>query len=197
MRQTLTLIAASVALSGCAMLNTLNSEVTTFSQWPAGRAPGTYVIDRLPSQQSQPERQQVLEDAAQRALEGAGFVPAGPGQPAEYSVQLGARVNASERSLYDDPFWWHGGLFVGRGAYRGSFFGSGVGFRYVTPSYEREVAVLIRERASGTPLFEARATNDGGSPTIDSLLPAMFEAALKDFPQGGPGPRNVAVPLTK
>mgnify|MGYP003396592083 CR=1 FL=1 len=155
------------------------------------------MFDRLPSQQSQPGRQQVLEDAALRALEGAGFVPAAPGRAAEYSVQLGARVNASERSLYDDPFWWHGGLFVGRGAYRGGYFGSGIGFRFATPSYEREVAVLIRERASGTPLYEARASNDGGSPQIDSLLPAMFEAALKDFPQGGPNPRNVGIPLTR
>ena len=184
MRKTFTLLGAAAALSGCALLNTLSNEVSTFSQWPSERAPGAYVFDRLPSQQAQPERQQALEAAA--------------GQAAEYTVQLGARVNANERSIDDDPFWWHGGVFYGRRPYyRGAYFGSGFGFSYRTPSYEREVALLIRDRASSTPLYEARAINDGGSPTIDALLPAMFEAALKDFPQGGPNPRTVRTEISK
>ncbi len=198
MRKTFTLLGAAAALSGCALLNTLSNEVSTFSQWPSGRAPGAYVFDRLPSQQAQPERQQALEAAAGRALETAGFRPAAAGQAAEYTVQLGARVNANERSIDDDPFWWHGGVFYGRRPYyRGAYFGSGFGFSYRTPSYEREVALLIRDRASSTPLYEARAINDGGSPTIDALLPAMFEAALKDFPQGGPNPRTVRTEISK
>jgi hypothetical protein len=48
-------------------------------------------------------------------------------------------------------------------------------------SYEREVALLIRDRKTGTLLYEARANNSGPSAAIDYLLPAMFEAALKDF----------------
>ena len=63
------------------------------------------------------------------------------------------------------------------------------------PSYEREVAVLIRDKKSGEPLYEARATNDGGSPSINALLGAMYEAALKDFPAGGANPRRVTTPI--
>ena len=46
---------------------------------------------------------------------------------ADYVVQVGARLSYSERSLYDDPFWWHGGLYHPR--YFGHFRrGYGYGF---------------------------------------------------------------------
>jgi hypothetical protein len=60
--------------------------------------------------------------------------------------------------------------------------------------YEREVAVLLRDRASGKPLFEARASSDGYTQGAE-LLQAMFDAALKDFPATGLNPRSVTVPL--
>ena len=68
---------------------------------------------------------------------------------ADFSVTLGARVTAYDRSPYDDPFWWRGGLwshrFYGRPFYRG--FGPHFGWPYYdTPTYEREVAMLIAHR---------------------------------------------------
>ena len=196
MRKTLSLLIAILALSGCAALNQLNSDVSTFSRWPADRKPASYAFERLPSQESRPESQQRLEDAARGAIEAAGFTAAASRNESEFVVQLGARVNANERSIYDDPFWWRGGLYYSRHG-RG-FWGPGFGaMGYPTPTYEREVAVLIRDRKSGTPLYEARASNDGASPSIDSLLPAMFEAALKDFPNGGVNPRRVTTEITK
>jgi hypothetical protein len=192
-------LVASLALTGCASFNNLSSDVSTYSQWPAERKPSTYAFERLPSQQARPDQQQLLEDAARRAMESAGFVAATDPKSADFVVQLGARVNASDRSLYDDPFWWHGGLYHPRfypmGFRRGFGFGLGYGGYYM-PSYEREVALLIRDRKSGTPLYEARATNDGGSPAINSLLGAMFEAAMKDFPHGGVNPRRVVTQIS-
>jgi hypothetical protein len=62
--------------------------------------------------------------------------------------------------------------------------------------YERSVAVLLRERASGTPVYEAHAQTDGATAGSDALLGAMFIAALKDFPTPkGQGPRSVSVTL--
>jgi hypothetical protein len=77
-----------------------------------------------------------------------------------------------------------------------SHFGTGIGFGYVTsPTYEREAALLIRDRQSGAPLYEARAVSDGASSSIATLLPALFEAAMKDFPNGGVNPRRVTTEL--
>jgi hypothetical protein len=194
--------ATLLALAGCAALNNLGSEVSTYSQWPAERKPASYAFERLPSQQANLEQQQMLEHAAARALELVGFTPAADPQSADVSVQLGARVNAQDRSPFDDPFWWHGGLYrthAGRPFRIGGLghgFGFGFGAFYATPSYEREVAVLIRDKKSAVPLYEARASNDGGSPSINTLLGAMYEAALKDFPAGGVNPRHVTTQIT-
>lgn len=190
--------AAAVVLSGCAAMNHLNSDVSTFSQWPADRKPGSYVFERLPSQQQRAEQQQVLEDAARRGLEQAGFTPAADSKEADVTVTLGARVNASDPWPFADPFWWHGGLFYSR---RHPFWGPGWGpgwggSFYDTPRYEREVALLIRDRKTGQPLYEARASNDGTTSAINALLPAMFAAAMKDFPAGGTNPRVVTTQIT-
>ncbi len=195
----LTALAAALGVTGCASLRDLSNDVSTYSQWPAERKPTTYAFERLPSQLARPDQQQMLEDSARRAMEAAGFAPATDPASADFVVQLGARVNPSERSLYDDPFWWHGGLYHSRfypgfhpGFRRGYGYGLGFGYGgYGMPTYEREVALLIRDRKTGTPLYEARAVNDGGSPSINSLLSAMFEAAMKDFPNGGVNPRRI------
>jgi hypothetical protein len=200
MRTTFALLIAAAALSGCASFNQLNNDVSTFSRWPAERKPASYAFERLPSQESRPETQQRLEDAARGPLQTAGFTAASTPADAEYIVQLGARVDVNERSIYDDPFWWRGGLYASRfygPRYGRGFWHPGFGPGYYSPTYEREVALLIRDRKSGTPLYEARASNDGASPSIESLLPAMFEAALKDFPTGGVNPRKVTTEITK
>lgn len=193
MIRTLSLLAVAALLAGCAAMNSLTSEVSSYSAWPAERKPGSYAFERLPSQQLRADRAQLIEDSARRALEGAGFTPAPEGEPSEYVVQLGARVSATE-AYYDDPFWWRGGIYAHRFARPWPYYG--VGLTFPTVRYEREVALLIRDRKSGQPLYETRASNDGGSPSMQSLLPAMFEAAMADFPAGNVTPRRVTTELT-
>lgn len=187
--------AALLALGGCASLNSLTSDVRSYGTWPAGRAPGTYVFERLPSQASQPEQQAALEDAARPAVEMAGFKPATEAGKADVTIQLGARITRYDTAPWDDPFWWNYGYGFGRfGGWRP---GLGLGYRFDNPRYEREVAVLIRDRASGAPLYETRAVNDslvGGDPESLSL---MYEAALKDFPTPAVSPRRVVVPTSR
>jgi len=55
--------------------------------------------------------------------------------------------------------------------------------------------MLIRDRKTGQALFEGHATNEGGTSGIDALLPAMYEAVLKDFPQGGVNPRRITTEI--
>jgi hypothetical protein len=205
--------AALVALVGCASLNSLDANVSSFSRWPAGRAPATYAFERLPSQQANPQASQMLEDSARHAVEAAGFVPAGEGAEPDVSVQIGARITATDRSPFDDPYWYgygYGPYFrpFGYGRYGRPFWGpyGGPGWRYGAwgwpgyydfPYYEREVAVLIRDKKSGEPLYEARANSEGSTSGAISLLPAMFSAALQGFPTGGPAnPRRVRVDTT-
>jgi hypothetical protein len=188
------MVVSVVALAGCATMNEMSADVSTFGEWPAGRAPGTYAFERLPSQQADAASQQMLEDAANAALLRAGFKPAAAGAEADVLVQVGARQGRADRSPWDDPFWWQGG-FVGwrHSPWRGP--GWGTAWRVEPARYDREVAVLIRDRATAKPLYEARAGNEGLSSRIGPFLEPLYRAALVDFPATGINPRRVTVPL--
>jgi hypothetical protein len=202
-----TLIGAAL-LAGCAGLKNVTSEVSSFGDWPADRTPGSYTIERLPSQQaSNPAQQEQIEQGAHDALRAAGFTPAAEGEPSDVVVQVGARITRYDRSPWDDPFWWPGyygprwGGYGGYGGwyghpryygyYRGYYPYGGWGWGSYGPDYEREVGLLIRDRASGRPLYEARARNDGISAGGQPMLIAMFAAAMKDFPKTQNEPHDV------
>ena len=192
-------LAVAVVLTGCAALNAVTSEVTSFSEWPADRKPGSYAFERLPSQKAHAERSAELEGAAARALEKAGFTPAADPARADVIVQIGARVSRTEISPWDDPLWWRwGGGYWRSPAWRGARYPYYAGWYHPDwySRFERTVAVLLRDRASGTPLYEAHAQTEGGTTGDAALLGAMFEAALTGFPAtGAPNPRNVRVSL--
>lgn len=189
-------LAAAGLLAACSGVRTVTSEVSSYGEWPSERRPGTYAFDRLPSQQALAAETEQLEGAARAALDKAGFRPAPEGQAPDVLVQVGARTTRSDRySAWADPLWWRGSFGYWRPApWPGSAWS--LSLRTDPPRYDREVAVLLRDRASGKPLFEAHAVNESG-PTSDSLLlPAMFEAALTDFPRQGVNPRKVVVTVT-
>ncbi len=203
MLKTIATLVVATVVAGCAGIGAVDSQVSSFSRWPAGRAPATYAFERLPSQQADPPQAQILEDAARLAVESAGFVAAASGAVPDVTVQIGARVTRIERSPFDDPFWYGFGSFGRRygpyygphygpyyGAPYGPFWGPGRGFGAWGGGYgplleDHEVGVLIRDRRSGEALYEARASSDQTSFTDARLLPALFSAALKDFPNGG------------
>lgn len=189
--------ATGITLGGCAAMNQLSAEVSTFGEWPAGRKGGTYAFERLPSQQAQAETQKLLEDAARPALERAGFRPVPAGAEPDVLVQVGARVSRADRSPWDDPIWWSGGFGYWRhGPWRGPYWGVYGRFPYESPRYDREVALLVRDRSSGKPLYEARASSEGLQSSAEPLLRPLFDAALADFPANGINPRRVTVPLS-
>ncbi|HSC00369.1 MAG TPA: DUF4136 domain-containing protein, partial [Burkholderiaceae bacterium] len=186
-----------------ASVTALQAQIASYGQWPAGRAPGTYAFDRLPSQQAQPDAQQMLEDAAHRALTAAGFVAAPQGAKPDVLVQVGARVTRYDSGPWGDPWWGYGGWYgYGYGGwyrrpwvgpypypYWSSYYG------YWT-YYDRQVALILRDGSSGEPLYEGRARSDAYSSDSETLT-AMFRAALADFPKSGSVPHSVTVPLSR
>jgi len=56
------------------------------------------------------------------------------------------------------------------------------------------VALLLRDRATSVPLWEARAVSSGISTELE-VFQAMFSAALSDFPNAKPQPHHVSVTL--
>ena len=196
-------LVAVAALAGCASLYDVDVDVSSFSRWPAARAPSTYAFERLPSQQAHPQQAQMLEDAARRAVEGAGFSAAPEGSIPDVTVQLGARITEYDPSPFDDPFWygsfgpWHRPF---RGRFARPFWGPGWRHSYWDapdfPLYDREAAVLVRDKRSGEALYEARATTQGSTSGVATILPLMFSAAMRDFPAGSAqNPHRVTLEL--
>jgi len=198
-RGALSLAAAATALvllGGCAAISTVSSDVSSFGEWPADRKPGTYAFERLPSQAARASESAALESAAVPALAKAGFTPAAAGALPDVLVQVGARTDRADNQAWDDPLWWRGGFGYWRyGPWLSPRWGVGLSMHGQAPRYDREVALLIRDRNSGKPLFEARATNEGNSNFSSPLMTALFSAALADFPKLGLNPRRVTVTL--
>ena len=190
--------AAVLALAACAGPYTVSADVSSYGNWPADNKRGTYVFDRLPSQQQSDEaakRQGALEVAARGAMEKAGFKPAADIKSADFLVTLGARVTAYDPVPWDDPLWWRwrGGLLSPRYGYPGV---GGWGWRqdpFFNRRYDRAVALLLRDRASGEALFEAHASSEGNTAGSEALLTPLFEAALAEFPKVNPQSHRVSV----
>lgn len=186
---------AAISLGGCAAMRSISFDVSSFGDWPAGRKPGSYAFERLPSQEARAADTALLEDTARPALAKAGFVPAAVGQTPDLLVQVGRTIGRADRPLWDDSLWW-------RGSFGGFRYGPWGGprwslmFRHDLSRYEHQVALLLRDRASGKPLFEARAARESATDlTSQETLMLMFEAALQDFPKLGINPRTVTMQL--
>lgn len=190
----LALPAAALLLSGCSTY-LLENNVQSFSGLPALPANPTYTFERLPSQANQPG-QNTLEALADPALFKAGLRrdDAAP----RYTVQVSARVQRV-LSPWADPWdsWGWGGWsgFGPHHAFHHPGFWGGPFPRMEQPWFQREVGVVVREKASNRVVYETRAASDG--PWLDQavVLPAMFDAALQGFPNPPQGVRRVNVQL--
>lgn len=191
----LPLVAAAV-LSGCASGYLLDNHVQSFSGLPSLPPNPTYTFERLPSQANQPSQSQ-LEALADPALFRAGLRrdDAAP----RYTVQVSARVQRVVSPWADPWDTWGWGPW-GHPFYGGPRVGLGVGFGGPFPRmdqawFQREVGVIVREKAGNRVVYETRATSDG--PWLDNsvVLPAMFDAALQGFPNPPAGPRQVNIQI--
>jgi hypothetical protein len=190
------LLAAAAVLAGCAGMRSVSSEVSSYGEWPQGRAPATYTFERLPSQQAQAAEAERLEAAAAAALAKAGFKPVEVGKEPDVLVQVGARDSRFVVQPWDDPLWWHGGFCTWRHGPWGSPRWA-LSMRYDSPRYETQVGLLLRDRASGKPLYETRAATESNVRADSATLGAMFQAAMMDFPRLGMNPRRVVVEVPR
>ena len=159
MTQALVAAAAAVlALAGCAALNALDTEVVEL-QPLAGRAarPTTYAFERLPSQQANPQAAAGARGRGAARGRGRRLRARRRRRGAPTSACSSARaITATDRSPYDDPFWY--GAY-GWGPYHRSFYGR-YGRGYWGPGWVRTGAptgaTAPGVRATPTPLLRAR-----------------------------------------
>jgi Domain of unknown function (DUF4136) len=202
-------MAALVQLTGCASARLIDNDVSTFSALSAVPAGSSYRFERLPSQQSNPQRQDQLEAIAQTSLAKVGLQRVGdaPGSPAaRYSVQMGINMQSVDYTPWDDFGPRFGGyvgigsgpFLVGRRGYGHVYGQFGYPLLYMPPpNYLREVSLVLRDTASNKVVYETHARHEGPWADTLAILPAMFDAALQGFPTPPAGPRRVNVEIPR
>lgn len=179
--------------TGCASQRLIDNQVSAFAPQPVP-AGSRYMFERLPSQQADADAQARLEAMAEEALTQVGLVR--DDAQADYMVQVSATQRAQDIYTERPTLGWNLGWMVGNG---GISVGNGVLFPGLDArtNYWREVGLVIRQRASQSVVFEARATHDGPWADDAAVLPAMLRAALQGFPNPPSGVRRVNIEIAR
>lgn len=198
------LVLIATVMTGCATgPRTVDADVRTSAAQPPGNAVlqgARYRFERAPlvAGELAPEK---LEAMAERALARVGA--ARDEAQARVSVQVSGIVSAYWRDDWGGPY---GGLSnpriaLGLGVGRG-WHGGGIGFGFgmplwdsSVPAYVSEVSLLMRDLGTGQIVYDTRARHDGPWHDTDSVLAALFVAALEGYPQPASPARHVGVPL--
>jgi hypothetical protein len=191
-------------LGGCSGMRLVESQVQSVATQPAGQAiaaGSTYRFERLPSQMSQLNVEQV-EAIAEAELSEVGLVH--DEAAARYSVQISTRMQPYVVDPWGRPMdsgRLHGSIMIGSGnmgSVIGLGMGMGMGMGFPPPSqYRHEARLLLRDLTSGLVVYETSATHEGQWSDSDNILRALLAAALKDFPSPPPGVRRVKVEIPR
>lgn len=179
-------------VAGCARPRWVDSEVVSYSTLAAHSRPRLYRIERLPSQQAQPQEFAAIQAQAEQALARVGLQR--NDAQAQLVVQIGFEGGTTlprnwPYSASPHFGWglgwsgrWHGGVGLGLG------FG---GLRDEPPLlYHRKVSLLMRDAATGQVVFESSALYEEVWTHDPMIYGVLFEQALRGFPQPPAGPRR-------
>lgn len=196
------IVFAALWLTGCTSLRLVDTDVRSYVTPPGVPVGANYRFERLPSQQADAAQQTRLEAMAQQALGKAGLRR--NDVAASYSVQVSAGMRVDPYSPWDRPAsGWGVGWNLGLGVRSGNLLIGGSSpfmpglSRGDLPYYWRQVSLIIRHLGSAQVVYETHAAHDGRWADSDAVLPAMLDAALKDFPNPAPGLRRINLEIPR
>ena len=193
-------LSTALLLGGCSGLRIVDSDVNAFTT-PAAQAmmpPARYRFERLPSQQAQPQQSERLEALVEEELAKVGLQR--DDQAAQYSIQVERFVIRDPEEPWEDSRYIEG--FVSPypviGPYGTVLYNPSLKIRLIARAYfRREVGLVMRRLSDNSVVYETRAKHDGVWSDDEAVLPAMFRAALRDFPNSPQGPRRVIIEIAR
>lgn len=196
-----------LALTGCATVMRVDSEVISHTKWPSTvlfTVQVSYEFERLPSQTTGQAGtdQRTLEALTREALAGLGWQATNTtttaGQ-APWRVAVSAQSVTLPRAPWDDPR--DGWLLRPR---LGTTMGTGRSGPHMggllsvdMPYYQRSVSLVVRDGQTGRVAFETRAAHDGRWHDSPAVWRAMIDAALSGFPAPPTGTRTVNIDIPR
>lgn len=183
----------ALALAGCAVQRTVDSQVQSWSTLASLPQPPTYRLDLLPSQR-QSRAFDAIVPMAHAALARAGLQQddAAPRLIAEIGVRTGTALADGPWYPYGPWGGWGGGFGWGH------HFGMHAGWmlRDMPPTlYRNEVSVVLRDAATQKTVYETSASNEDVWTDAPRIFGVLFDAALAGFPTPPAGARQVRLPL--
>ena len=196
MKPWLLLLTSVLLLTGCASLRQVDAQVQA-SAAHGGLVPGaSYRFERLPLQAGQATTERV-EALAETALTQVGLVR--QDHTARYSVLPSVRIQPYTTDVWGDPYsramYPPGQIIIGTGN-TGTMVGWGMRMP-ATTAYRYEISLLLRDLGTGQVVYEARAAHESTWRDSERILPALFRAALQDFPTPPTGPRTLTIDLPR
>ncbi|WP_313069612.1 DUF4136 domain-containing protein [Melaminivora sp.] len=180
------LVCAALLLTACAGPRLVESDVRSYTALAALPSPPTYRIERLPSQQAQPEAAVAIEAEADRALARVGLRrdDARPSLIAQIGAEGGYTVPRHWPYYANDPFYGRFGWGLGWGG-RGLGVGFGTGWIMDAPPtlYHRRVTLVLRNAATQQVVYETSATYEDVWTSDPAIYGILFDQALSGFPQ--------------
>jgi hypothetical protein len=184
------IMATGLLLAGCAMTRMIDSEVQSYLGAAGAQTGAAYRFERLPSQQGGHASQEALEAMTERVLGQHGLTR--NDSQARYSVQISVdAVQYQREPRYPRVF---GGVFVapdGTLRHRAPM----MVMTMEPPWYRHTVHLLMRDVPTAQLAYETHATHEGPWSDTGNLLPAILEAALRNYPQASPQMHTVVVEL--
>lgn len=173
-------------LSGCASSRIIDSDVRAFAGSTVAQRPASYRFDRLPSQEAQGASQDRIEAIAESALQSVDLTrqSTAPRYAITVDVRRESYVRLPARAGRRNGIFDH----ETDGTWPPSML-----LNFEQTWYKHNVHLLMRDLGSGQVVFETQAEHNGPWSDTLGLLPAMLEAALRDFPAPPQGMRNIVV----
>ncbi len=195
----------TLLLSGCA--STIQSNVTTFHEWPAEIPNKTYVFEAPPPQDDTLELRS-YQNLVRGELAKLGFRDAGPADKPGLKVDMrftttdvpvrllvptypymGPSFHYSPRFMFGNPYYrsrWAGRRAWGGGFYSpfyDPFWDGPPAYTEVTRHvFKREVQVAIKSAADGKRLFDVTVHNNSTEMSTPMVMPALVQSAFQGFP---------------
>lgn len=194
------IILLSLVMSACA--STFKSQVSSFHEWPANFEKKTYLFERAPEQENQPEHKHYENELSQQ-LSKLGFIAASDASQAQLKISLRYASSLKDFELsplspfwhpyYFDPYWRY---HMRRGwYYRYPAWPAGTrAVASANASYLHQLEIKFSELSTGKTLADIRASTEQYNQEISLYMPELITSALTDFPGVSGKTREISLP---
>src|SRR5450830_261926 len=198
------LLALSMLLTGCA--TTFSSQVSVFHEWPSVAQDQSYILERQPAQENDPEYK-FYEEELRAELGLHGFKEITPGATPALKIGMQYATTLSELQFIGpwhpamyDPYWgmhFRSAYFYspyGYGPYYGRHFRGPIDANAVR-YYLHQLEINISEFNSNKKLATIKVSSEQSDPQIATQMPYLLESALRGFPGKNGSTTTVELPL--